>query len=126
MSASLFFNYTWAIPFKNQHTTISVVDKNPAEARRTIAAYIASSQKTHKRIDITGINNKHGRGCVEDLETDLRCKLQILSDLVSSGFMDETLSARIDELLVSTEPISAEPANEPRFSWECDPKICRV
>ena len=126
MSASLFFNYTWAIPFKNQQTTISVVDKTPTEARRTIAAYIASSQKTHKSIEITGINNKYGRECVENLETDLRNKLQNLSDLVSSGFLDETLSARIDELLVSTEPISAEPANEPRFLWECEPKIRRV
>jgi hypothetical protein len=126
MSASLFSNYTWAIPFKNQQTTISVVDKNPAEARRTIAAYIASCQKTHKRIEITGINNKHGRECVEDLETDLRNRLKNLSDLVSCDFFDETLSARIDALLVSTEPTSVEPANEPRFLWECEPKIRRV
>jgi hypothetical protein len=121
MSASL-FNYTWTIPFKNQHTTISVVDKSPAEARRTITKYIVGSQKTHKRIEVTGLNSKHGRECVEDLETDLRRKLQILSSLVSSNYTDETLAKNIDELLVSTEPIS-EPANEPRFSWDREPKI---
>jgi hypothetical protein len=122
MSSSLFFNYTWTIPFKNHNTTISVVDKSPTEARRAIAMYIASSQKTHKRIDILGLNSKYGRQSVEDLETDLRRKLQILSELVSSDFTDETLSKNIEDLLVSTEPIT-EPSNEPRFSWDREPKI---
>jgi hypothetical protein len=122
MSSSVFFNYTWIILFKNSRTTISVVDKNPAEALRTIAKYIVGSQKTHKNIEICGLNNRYGRQCVEDLETDLRRKLQILSSLVSSNYTDETLAKNIDELLVSAEPIS-EPVNEPCFSWDREPKI---
>ena len=122
MCATLFFNYTWIVSSENHNTTISVVGKSPASARDTIAADIIESQQIHELIEIRSSHHHNFRKSVEGLETDLRRKLQILAELVSVDFTDETLSKNIDALLVATEP-TAKLADEPRCSQDRKPKI---